>query len=166
MKYVFLTLLGLVSFSLTGQKKVGDANLKDLNGKKASLSTVINESEVTIISFWATWCGPCKKELDALSNVYPEWKKEYPVNFLAISVDDSRTQNKVKAMVASKKWPYKILLDGNQEMMRQLNFYAIPQTYVVNKKGEILHAYTGYIPGVEKKLKEVIIAETSNNSGD
>ena len=125
------------------------------------MNDYIEEGKVTLINFWATWCAPCKKELDALAPVYPSWQEKYGVRFLAVTVDNSRGLPKVKPLVAEKDWPYTILSDVNSDMMRELNFFSIPQMYVVNGNGEIVHSITGYIPGSEKDLEEKIAQLTT-----
>ena len=159
MKWFFPVLI-LITMSASAQKTLPEAELKTLNGKKVSLADYVEEGKVTILNFWATWCAPCKKELDALAPVYPSWEEKYGVKFLAITVDDSRGFPKVKPMVREKDWPYTILSDINQDMMRKLNFYSIPQMYVVDGQGEIKHTITGYIPGSEKDLESKIAALT------
>jgi len=157
MKWVF-PILFLSIVSVSAQKVIPATELKTLEGKKVNLSDYIEEGKVTIINFWATWCAPCKKELDALAPIYPEWEEKYGVKFLAVTVDDSRGFPKVKPMVKEKDWPYTVLSDVNQEMMRKLNFFSIPQMYIVDGDGAIKHTITGYIPGSEADLESKIAA--------
>ncbi len=157
MKWVF-PILFLSIISVSAQKVIPAAELKTLEGKKVNLTDYIQEGKVTIINFWATWCAPCKKELDALAPIYPEWEEKYGVKFLAVTVDDSRGFPKVKPMVKEKDWPYTVLSDVNQEMMRKLNFFSIPQMYIVDGDGSIKHSITGYIPGSEADLESKIAA--------
>jgi thiol-disulfide isomerase/thioredoxin len=104
-----------------------------------------------LISFWATWCGPCINELDELNEVIDDWKKELNLEVIAISTDDARTQKRVKPMVNGKGWGYTILLDTNQDLKRALTIVNIPYTIVV-KNNQILHIQNGYVPGSEVEL--------------
>ena len=106
-----------------------------------------------MLSFWATWCKPCKKELDAIADLYEEWQSNYNMKLIAISVDDARALAKVKPMVAEKAWPYDILTDSNQDLMRALNFQSVPHTILLNKQGEIVYTHSGYLPGDEEELE-------------
>lgn len=148
----------LLSFTI-GDKKFPKANLKTLDGKAVLLNSNFEKNKLTVISFWATWCSPCKKELDAIKDLYPEWKK-LGVELVAITIDDAQALNKVKPLVAQKGWSYTILSDQNKDMLRLLNFQSIPQTFVVDATGNILYTHNGYAPGdeyeLEKKLKEFL----------
>jgi thiol-disulfide isomerase/thioredoxin len=104
-----------------------------------------------LISFWATWCGPCINELDELNEVIDDWKKELNLEVIAVATDDARTQKRVKPMVNGKGWGYTILLDTNQDLKRALTIVNIPYTIVV-KNNQILHIQNGYVPGSEVEL--------------
>lgn len=144
---IFMT---MSSFIAVG-KVFPTAQLKTLDGKNVQLNEHFTKNKLTIVSFWATWCSPCKKELDALKDLYSDWKP-MGIELIAITVDDAQALNKVKPMVAQKSWKYTILSDQNKEMMRALNFQSIPQTFVVDAKGNILYSHAGYTPGDEYEL--------------
>lgn len=134
-------------------KPIPNGKVKDTNGKMVNLSTYTQAGKITIVSFWATWCGPCKLELDAYKSHFDDWNKKYGVQFLAISIDDFRGQAKVNPLVTQKGWPYTILLDSNSDMQRQLGFNSIPQLYLLDKKGNIVYQASGYEKGSEQELE-------------
>lgn len=163
----FLSLLIIVCFvsvvtaqnaSKAMNKPMPNAKIKDANGKPVDLSVYTNAGKITVVSFWATWCGPCKMELDAYKTHYQDWAKKYGTQFLAISIDDFRNQAKINPLVAQKGWPYTILMDGNSDMQRQLGFNSIPQLYLLDKKGNIVYQSNGYIKGAEKELEDKMAA--------
>ncbi len=129
--------------------------LKSTDDKSVSIQDLANSDTIKVISFWATWCVPCINELDAISEVYEEWQEETNVELIAISTDDSRTKKRVIPLVNGKDWDYQILLDDNQELKRALNISVLPYLIVV-KNGKIIHQRTGYTPGAEDELYEVI----------
>ncbi len=133
-----------------------DINVKTLDGKSVSILDYVGQGKVTVVSFWATWCSPCKRELDAIGEIYPDWKEEYGVDFIAVTIDDARGVAKVPAMVASKGWEYTVLSDSKQELQRALNFQTVPQTFLLNGAGEIIFSHSGYSPGDEYELEEKI----------
>ena len=133
-----------------------------LDGQKVNTSDYVGNGKTTIISFWATWCAPCKRELDTVSELYPEWKEKYDVQLLAITTDNSRGLRKVPAMVSAKGWEFIVLADKNQALQESLSFQTIPQTFVVDGQGNIVYEHTGYAPGDEEELEEVIKGLSAN----
>jgi thiol-disulfide isomerase/thioredoxin len=111
------------------------------------------KDKIYVFSFWATWCAPCLNELDAINENYTQWQKELNFEVIAVSVDDSRTQKRVKPLLNGKKWPYTILLDTNQDLKRALSIANVPYTVVV-KNQKIVYIHNGYSQGAEKALFE------------
>ncbi len=152
----------IISILMSGNNDVDvrtfpDVQVQSLDGKKVNLSEYIGQGKPVVVSFWATWCAPCKRELDAIAEIYPDWKEEYDIELLAISTDNARGLRKVPAMVSAKGWEFTVLADPEQELMQALNFMAIPQTYLVDGEGNIVYDHTGYNPGDELELEEKII---------
>lgn len=158
----FGVLLMLLSCSFAAQAQNAERNnlpdmeLKTMDGQSVKLKDFVKEGEITYITFWATWCSPCKKELDNLVDLYPEWKENYKVNIIAVSVDDARTMSKVKGTVDAKGWEYTVLCDPNQIAYQALNFQSVPQAFLLDKNGKIAASHTGYKDGDEVTLEEEI----------
>ncbi|NNF22847.1 MAG: TlpA family protein disulfide reductase [Saprospiraceae bacterium] len=131
-------------------------DVKTLEGKTVSIKDYIGKGNLTVMSFWATWCSPCKRELDAIAEIYPDWQEEYGVEILAVTIDDARTLAKVPALVETKGWEYTVLADVKRELQKALNFQTIPQTFLLNGDGEIVYTHSGYNPGDEYELEEEI----------
>jgi len=136
-----------------------DVNLKTLDGKSINIKEHVKQNKFTVLSFWATWCGPCKKELDALTDFHEGWQEDMGVELVAITVDNARGLSKVKPMVNTKGWEFTVLADSKQELQRALNFQTIPQTFIVDSGGNVVYSHNGYNPGdeiaLEDKLKEL-----------
>ncbi|HRO07462.1 MAG TPA: TlpA disulfide reductase family protein [Saprospiraceae bacterium] len=131
-------------------------SIKTLDGKSVNIQEYTNNGKITVVSFWASWCTPCKRELDAIHEIYDEWVEKYDIQLLAITIDDARGLSKVPAMVKSKGWEFTVLADSKQELQRALNFQTIPQTFLLNQKGEIVYSHNGYNPGDELELEKKI----------
>ena len=157
MRTLFVLFMMISVSSLMAQTALPSVQIKDLTGQNVNIQDYIQEGKITVISFWATWCSPCKKELDNISEVYETWQEEYDVELLAISVDNSRSQAKIRPMTDTKGWDYTILHDPNQVMMQALNFQSVPQTYLIDQNGQIVYEHTGYLPGDEIELEDHIV---------
>ncbi|MGY8886891.1 MAG: TlpA family protein disulfide reductase [Flavobacteriales bacterium] len=145
----------LLPFITLSQNELPTADLTTIEGKKISLQEAATSDNVVIVSLWATWCVPCLKELDAISEVWDEWQDETNVELLAISIDDSRTVKRVKPLINGKGWDYTILLDTNNDLKRALGASTVPLTLLV-KNNKIIFRHSGYSPGYESELFEKI----------
>lgn len=136
--------------------KFPSAELKNLEGETVKIEDITSTHKKTIISFWASWCKPCKSEMDAIGELYEEWQEEYDVELIAVTIDNARGLAKVPGIIATKDWPYTFLSDPNQELQGALNFQTIPQTFVVDQSGEIIYSHNGYTPGDELELEDIL----------
>ncbi len=151
------TVMASCPFISHGQIPIG--TIKDLEGNIISLKDAFQEDKITILSFWATWCAPCKKELDAYSGLYEQWTEKYPLEIIAISIDNSRAFPQIAPMVKSKNWPFSIYWDHQGKMQEIFGFYAIPQTYLINQSGEIVAEHAGFTSNIigllEYEIKQI-----------
>lgn len=151
--------LAAFSFGFTpahSSKKLPDITITDLQGKPVKIQEYAKERKITVLSFWATWCAPCKRELDAISELYPEWSETYDFRLVAITIDNARALTQVKPLIEEKGWEFDVLVDSKQELQQALNFQAIPQTFVVDAEGNVLYQHEGYTPGDEYELEKII----------
>lgn len=154
----------LLGLSSQAQEQAGLPNvqLKDIQGNVVNMQELTTAGEPLIISFWATWCTPCKKELSNYAELYEDWQKDFKVKVVAISIDDARNTAKVKAYVNGVKWPFQVLLDPNEDMKRSLNFQTVPFTMLLDGNGKIIYRHNSYVEGdefvMEEKLKKLTAA--------
>ncbi|MFK7755790.1 MAG: TlpA family protein disulfide reductase [Flavobacteriales bacterium] len=151
-----LCALFLMSAVIEGGSKLPSVKVKDLSGNNVNTADFGNDGKPIVISFWATWCAPCKKELNAIHEVYEDWQDETGVKLIAISIDDARSATRVKPYVDSQGWDYEVYIDSNQDLKRALNVNNVPQTFLLNGSGEIVWTHSGYAPGDEEELLEEI----------
>jgi peroxiredoxin len=134
--------------------KCRDFTLKDMEGKTFRLSKQLEKGPV-LIDFWATWCKPCVQELPSLDSL----AKKFATNGLqvyAISIDNPKSQSKIKPFIKGSNYVFNVLLDGDMEVRQMFGGKDVPMTILVNKEGEILYRHLGYVKGDEKILDEQI----------
>jgi cytochrome c biogenesis protein CcmG/thiol:disulfide interchange protein DsbE len=151
----FIVLAAFSFYSFIGDgDRIPSVTLKKLDGSKINSADFTNNGKPIIISFWATWCKPCKKELDAIAENYPDWVKETGVKLIAISIDDVRSSSKVVTDVKMKGWEYEVYLDENSDFKRAMNVNNVPHTFLVDGEGKIVWSHNSYSDGDEDKLYE------------
>ncbi len=135
--------------------QIASIDVKTLNNTIINTSQFNNNDNLIIISFWATWCKPCISELENIHEVYEDWQEETNVKLIAISVDNSRSQMKVKPMVNAKGWEYEVYIDSG-EFMRSMSVNIIPHTFLLNSDKKIIYSHVGYNEGDEEELYKII----------
>ncbi len=130
-------------------------DLKTLDGKMVSAQSIL-VGKPTVVSFWATWCKPCVKELNAIQDALPDWEEEVDFKMIAISVDDSRSEHRVFPFVKSRSWDFDVYLDPNSDLKRALNVATVPHTFLFDANGKLVWQHSGYNVGDEEELLEKI----------
>ena len=159
MKKIILTLcFCLAATALMAQSATLPANvtLHNLKGEPVQASAITNDGNPIIISFWATWCKPCNRELTNIKEVYDQWQEETGVKLVAISIDDARSVGRVRPHVEGNDWPYEVYTDQNSDLKRALGIVNVPHTILLNGDGEIVWQHTGYQDGSEDELYEKV----------
>lgn len=158
--YTILLLLLLMTGTVVAQKKLPSVWVENSTGQIEELAKQTNKEGYTIVSFWATWCKPCLKELDVLKEKMPSWQAKTDVQLLAISTDDSRTKGRVPTIFKAKNWPAKLFFDTNGDAQRVLQVLAIPHTFILNKHNEIVYQHTSFVLGDELLYEKIIVEST------
>lgn len=137
-------------------RTVPTVQLFDVDGKSINTSDISNNGQPVIINFWATWCSPCKRELNAIHDEYVDWQEETGVKLIAVSVDDERTKNRVKPYVDASGWEYDIWMDPNGDFKRAMGVNNVPHTFLIDGNGKIVYTHNNYSPGDEHELYEQV----------
>ena len=156
MNKIFLS-LSLSLFISIGYAQLPNINLKDVNGVTKNLSKFSNNGNPIIISFWATWCKPCKAELNTIAEEYDDWTDETGVKLIAVSIDDARSSTRVEPYINAQGWEYLVLLDPNGDLKRAMNVNNVPHTFLVDGNGKIVWDHNNYSPGDEEELYEELV---------
>lgn len=151
----FLAALLLCCSAWVARAETADFSLRDIDGKLVKLADLLEDGPV-LISFWATYCEPCKKEIPHLIEIEKEFAAE-KLQLLLVSVDSPRSQRGVKPYAKGKGWDCPVLLDPNGETMKKLKGSNPPYTMIVGAGGEVLASHSGYTDGAEKKLREELV---------
>lgn len=138
------------------QNTIPAAKVFQLDGTPFNTAEIENDGKPIIINFWATWCSPCKRELNNITEMYEEWQEETGVMLVAISIDDTRNMAKVAPYVNGKGWEYEVYIDPNGDFKRALGVNNVPHTFLVDGNGKIVWQHNSYSEGDEYELFELV----------
>ena len=129
-----------------------EVTLRDIDGKEVNVADLTKNGKPVIISFFATWCKPCMRELKAIDELYTDWQDETGVTMYIVSIDQAQDIHKVAPLVRGNGWEYKVLLDSNGTLKRAMNVQNVPHLFVVDSKGQTVYNHTGYTEGDENEI--------------
>tara|TARA_B100000902_G_C27290445_1_gene906813 strand:+ start:437 stop:943 length:507 start_codon:yes stop_codon:yes gene_type:complete len=151
-KFYFILLLSYFCYP-----QIPSVDIKTIDGGIINTSEFSNNGKPIIISFWATWCKPCKQELENINEIYEEWQEETGVKLIAISIDDARNTSKIKPLVNAKGWEYEVYQDSNREFATKMGVNPIPHTFLLDKDKKIIWDHVTYSDGDEYELYEKLL---------
>ncbi len=157
MKRTFLSLVLLTLLCRLTLAQVPNLTLRDINGKQVNVQQLCSNGKPTVLSFFATWCKPCLRELNAIADMYDEWQETTGVQLIAVSIDRAQDIEKVKPLVYGNNWDYVVLLDQNNDLMRQMQVQTVPHIFVINGVGKIVEQRNGYTDGEETNLYKILL---------
>ena len=130
--------------------------LKDVDGKTVKTESLAEQGKPVIIAFFATWCKPCMRELEAINELYADWQEQTGVEMYIVSIDQGQDVKKVKPLVDGYGWDYHVLLDPNGELKRAMNVQNVPHMFVLDSNGQIVYNHSGYTDGSEKEIRKYL----------
>lgn len=133
-----------------------DVTLRDMDGKEVNVANLTKSGKPVIISFFATWCKPCMRELKAIDELYADWQDETGVTMYIVSIDQAQDTHKVKPLVNGNGWEYKVLLDPNGTLKRAMNVQSIPHLFIIDSKGKTVYNHVGYTDGDENEIAKYL----------
>lgn len=118
--------------------RMKDFSMNGIDGKPMSIMQEIGRNKITIIDFWASWCGPCRNEMPHMVALYDKYKAK-GLGIVGISLDNKQKDWETATKTLGIKWPQMSDLKGwDNAAARMFNIRSIPQVIVVDQKGVIL----------------------------
>ncbi|MEA3288413.1 MAG: TlpA disulfide reductase family protein [Candidatus Marinimicrobia bacterium] len=148
--------------------KVGDSAptffLRDLDGENFFLSKTIKQKQVIVLSFYATWCIPCRTEIPAYEKLLAETEFE-AVKLIYIHVGEPKVKMEdpkagielIHKMKANLKMSHPILFDRYGVVADKYGASSLPTTVVIGPDGKVHYYHSGFKPGDGAKVKEVLL---------
>lgn len=158
MREIFLTVALLGWMLVLHSQELPATVITDIrSGKKLPFNEIVAKGRVTLISFWATWCVPGKRQVKTIIRRVPEWRKQAEFDYIAIAVDLQGTEDLARNFALSKRWSFPEYIDAESELKQPLVFQALPFILIIDKKGKIVYRHTGHVDGEElwRKLRKV-----------
>lgn len=141
-----------------------DFTLRTLDGERVKLSDY--RGKVVLLSFWATWCAPCKQELPILQGLVDKYADQGLV-VLAINTDDPKTIAQVRRYVQLKKYTMPVPLDRDNKVLSRFNpRVALPFLQIIDREGRRVSNHTGFSSGAEKALEKEVLALLAEKPAD
>ena len=140
-------------YPFKGNPQPAPLRLKAMDGKSYSIDEL--KGKVVLINFWASWCGPCVKEIPSLNRLVEKMQGK---EFQLLTVDIKEPPSKIKAFFKElgiqAKFP--VLMDTDGKVSQAWKVYAYPSNYLLDKTGKIRYGYTGALEWDSPKVIEII----------
>jgi peroxiredoxin len=152
--------LGVAAAAAAGQQ---DFKLKDIEGNTFRLAD--HKGEVVYVSFWATWCVPCRRELPLLESMYAELKDQ-GLLVVGVNTDPAANKSKIKPFVNQYKFSFPTVLDPDNNVLDTYNpTRELPYGLLIDRAGNLHKTYAGYRTGDEQLLRADIMKLLAGTAG-
>jgi peroxiredoxin len=167
--YIIILLVGLLVSPAGAQilksKIAPDFALSNMGGNRVRLSDNYGQGPI-YISFWATWCKPCREELKIIQGIYEKYS-DRGFRVFAINTEGPRAKSKIKSFVKSNGWTFDILLDNDGEVFRRkYKGFAQPYSVMTDPQGSIVFSAIGFKPGDETHVEELVLEHLPTDEED
>ena len=152
---VALTLVFSTSVSYAASEKLSgkaaNFTLKSRSGKNIKLSEL--RGQVVMLNFWASWCGPCRKEMPLLEKIHKKYER---LGFTLLGINVEENTSAAKKYLKDVKVSFPILFDKTNKTSKLYNVSAMPTTILIDRNGNKRFIHKGYKPGYENDYKKQI----------
>jgi len=143
-----------------------DFTVRDyVNGESIRLAT--QRGKVAVVTFWATWCAPCRNELPNLEKLQ-EYLGRDRITIVAVNFrdDDPETTGRLRRDAKEAGWKLHLALDPGERIARAYGVSVIPRTYIIGKDGRIRTVHSGFGDGSLEDMVADLNAVLSEKPGD
>ncbi len=123
--------LGIQEYSVPSEAK--EFTLKDAANKKVNLKDF--RGRVVMLNFWATWCGPCRDEMPSMEKLYKQFKDK---GFVILAVASGEDAASVNRFYKQYNLTFPALIDPDYRVSDSYKVWALPTTYFINARGQII----------------------------
>jgi peroxiredoxin len=129
--------------------------LKSLRGDNLKLSE--HRGEVIMLSFWASWCDPCKQGMPVLNDIYLRYRDE---GFTLLSINIEKDPDKATKELRKMQVSFPVLLDPTNEVSEKYEVQEMPSTYLIDRDGNLRYSHHGFPAGFDdvflKQIRELM----------
>ena len=151
--FLFYLFFALFSFS---QKQIPNITISDFEGSNEKVHNLLTDDKLTVISLWATWCVPCKKELPDLSSL-DQKLENYKIDVLTISIDKKNIKDQVKFLLTNGASNLTHFFDKEMNIFKAMKLRGVPTTILVDKTGLVISKHEGILKwSKDKVVKEIV----------
>lgn len=148
--------LTMVCAAIPASAQLPNVQVKELKGNVVNVAELSNDGKPFVVSFFATWCKPCMRELRAIADMYADWQEETGMKMVIVSIDEAQNVAKVRPLVDAEGWDYEVLLDSNSDFFRAMGLRTVPHVLVIDGDGKVAYTHSGYTDGSENELIEIV----------
>ncbi len=131
-----------------------DFTVEMLDKSKVTLSSL--RGKVVLVTFWATWCPPCRQEMAHMQKGVIDYFAGKDVVVLPISRGEERRT--VEAFIKKMGYTFPVGLDSDQSIYRKYASNYVPRSVVIDRNGKVVYAIAGYDENVAREVQEAITA--------
>lgn len=127
--------------------------LEALDGHTVTLESL--RGKVIFLNVWATWCGPCREEMPSMQTLYEDFKNNKDFVMLAVS-QDTKGRSVVAPYVEKNGYHFTILLDPDNKVSATYEMSGVPETFIIDRKGQIVAHHMGAFDWSRPDVKEAL----------
>ena len=135
-------------------REAAELELPSLYGGRKSLQDY--SGKVVLLNFWASWCGPCVKEIPSLSRLAEILEAK---DFEVVTVNIGEDEQHIRDFVRDLPVNFEILMDQDSQSVRDWHVYAYPTNFLLNREGKLTHAYRGALEWDSPEVIDVITGQ-------